>query len=125
MAFILTAGDGGFSASQVGSTVVTGLLIVFSVLGVIFLCMLLMERVFRKDKTKKGTKTVVSPLAGTVESVRNLASAAADEPVLVIESESGAYNEVLCPESGKLTLLVKPGDRVRSGDRLFTIEREA
>lgn len=123
MSQFLTTGVDNFSAGQVGSTVITGLLIVFSVLAVIYVCLMIMERVFHR--TKKTVKTVVSPLAGRVESVRNIARAAKDDAVLVIASDSGACVEVLCPEAGKLNVFVKSGDAVRSDERLFTIETEA
>lgn len=123
MSQFLTTGVDGFSAGQVGSTVITGLLIVFAVLAIIYVCLVIMESAFHKSK--KTVSTVVSPLAGTVESVQNIARAAKDDAVLVIASETGAFNEVLCPQAGKLNVFVKPGDTVRSGERLFTIETEA
>ncbi|MEA5051046.1 MAG: OadG family transporter subunit [Oscillospiraceae bacterium] len=124
MIVTLTAGSSTFSASQVGVTVLVGMLIVFAALTVIYLCMMLMERVFHNSGKGKAD-TVVSPSAGTVESVRNIAHAAKDEAVLVLVSDTGAASEVLCPDNGKINVFVKAGDRVRSGDRLFTLEKEA
>ncbi len=111
-----------FTASDVGITVVVGMLIVFAVLAIIFVCLTIMERIFSVKKPAAKVKTVVSPFNATIESVASLTSVNVGEAVLTAVTDKGAMNQIFSPEKGEIKFSVKAGDHVKSGATLFTVE---
>ena len=110
-----------FGAGQVGVTVVTGILIVFAVLTVIFVALMIMQSIFTKNK-KQAAYTVVAPFDAGVDYLVALPGAVkAGEVVMVVSGDSGK-SEVLAPGAGKLKLSVQRGSSVKKGDTLFTID---
>ena len=103
--------------AQAGTVTLTGLVIVFGVLAIIYIVMKLMELALGRR-----IKAVVSaPCDATVESVVASGSVKRDDAVLVLQSFEG-LGEIPSPMSGRLELAVKAGDAVKTGDTLFEIK---
>lgn len=117
-----TADVNNFTAADVGITSLVGMLIVFAVLAVIFLCLSIMERIFRVKKPSAEVKTVVAPFSATIESVSSVSSVKVGDAVLTAVSESGTMNQIFSPETGTIKFAVNAGDHVKKGAALFTVE---
>lgn len=117
-----TADVNNFTAADVGVTCLVGVLIVFSVLAVIFICLSIMERIFRGKKPTSAVKTVVAPFAATIESVSSVTSVKVGDAVITAVTESGTMNQIFSPEAGTVKFLVSAGDHVKKGAKLFTVE---
>ncbi|MEG0832507.1 MAG: hypothetical protein RSD39_02755 [Oscillospiraceae bacterium] len=111
-----------FGPGDVLSTVVSGLLVVFCVLSIIFLFMVALEKIFDPSKKKSGTVySVVSPLNGIVKCIMSDKTKLAKGEVVLHLETNGIVDEIITPYPGKLTLAVKEGDTVKNGDVLFSV----
>ncbi len=112
----------GFTAGQVGVTALTGILIVFAVLAVIFIAMMIMQSIFTRKSKPASACSVVAPFDATVDYlVASNGAVKANEVVMVVSGASGK-SEVLAPDAGELELSVQKGSSVKKGDALFTID---
>lgn len=110
-----------FSRSDLLPTVVVGLLIVFSVLAIIYVCLVIMERVFRKNNAPE-TNAVTAPLGGTVNALSPEGAVSEGSVVAVLRDKNGADYEIMSPVSGTLKFKVQNGATVRKNDTLFWVE---
>lgn len=111
-----------FTAGQVAVTSLTGILIVFAVLAVIFIAMMIMQSVFTKKDKAAAAYTVVAPFDAAVDYLVAANGAVRDGDVVMVVSGASGKSEVLAPGSGKLKLSVQKGSPVKKGDALFTID---
>ena len=115
------AGTQPMSAGEVGVVVVSGVLIVFVVLAIIYLALMIMQSAFTKDKKVEACE-VTAPFGGTVEYfVATSGRVAAQEVVLVAADSDGKKSEILAPQAGKLKPVAQKGDSFAQGDVLFRI----
>ncbi len=109
------------SAGEVGVVVLSGVLIVFVVLAIIYCALAVMQSVFTKDK-QAAALDVTAPIAGVIEQfVTRAGRVDADEVVLILSDAAGRRNEILAPTSGTLKAVASAGAAVKQGDVLFTI----
>ena len=118
--FCVAATVKDFGAGDIASTVIVGMLIVFAVLAIIYLCLVVMERAFRPD-AKDKTVVVESPLAGRVSRIVSGGAVKKSETVLELATADGDA-AILAPKKGRANLAVQTGDTVAKGDTLFTME---
>ncbi len=115
------AAGGSMGAGEVGVVALSGILIVFAVLAIIYLALLAMQAVFTKGE-KTALCEVAAPFAGKVEYfVANPGRVEADEVVLVLSDASGRKNEILAPQGGRFKPAAHKGDAIEQGGVLFTI----
>ncbi len=112
-----------FTASDVGATVVVGMLIVFSVLAIIFLSLVIMERVFRPKKAAQADAVAVTaPFGGVFEYAVADGIVQEGDVVAVVSDSAGTKSEILSPASGKVQLSLQSRNSIKKGEVLFTIE---
>jgi predicted deacylase len=107
-----------FTVSDTLVTIAVGLLIVFSVLGIIFLCMQIMERAF----SRKEAAAVDCPFDGVFDQTLAKGRVAQGAVVALVTDTNGRRNEIMSPAAGRIKYALKPGDRFKTGDAMFTIE---
>ncbi|MEG0912043.1 MAG: hypothetical protein RSB78_01055 [Oscillospiraceae bacterium] len=122
MVFSLSAAaTDSFTVGNVGVVVLSGMIIVFVVLTVIYCALAIVQSIFTKG-SRSAAYTVTSPFDGLVEyMVAKNGSIAANDVVMVISNAQGSKNEILAPGPGKLKITAAKGSSVTKGDTLFTI----
>ena len=109
-----------FTATDTWATIFVGILIVFSILAIIWLCLVIMERIF--SVKKQDDKVFLSPFEGKLLSITAGSRVAAGDVVMIVADSSGAQNEIYSPQSGKLVIELEPGASFKKGDTLFSID---
>ncbi len=112
-----------FTNGDLLPTVVVGLLIVFAVLAVIYICLVVMERIFR-SKAAARTHSVTAPFGGSVQSLSAGGNVGEGTVVAVVRDDAGAAFELLSPVSGTLKQNVQGGASFQKDDTLFWVESE-
>lgn len=105
-----------------GTVVIVGLLIVFAALTVIFLVMVLMERIFRPGKK---VLRVQAPFDGQLDTVVASGAVKKDAVAAIVTDAHGRRSEVLSPAAGVLLFSLAEGASFKRGDILFKVEKEA
>lgn len=116
------AATGTAAEPGVGTVVIIGMLIVFSALAVIYLVMMIMERIFRPGAKDS---TVQCPFDGRLDTIVAAGAVEKGAVAAIATDSEGRRNEILSPISGNAKFQVKEGDAFRRGDTLFTVEKEA
>ena len=120
MVVALTTDVNHFTAGQVGITVLTGMLIVFAVLAIIYFAMSIMQVCFTSKKA--AACTVTAPFDAYVEYLVAInGSISQNDVVMVVSDAAGNKNEILAPAAGKLKISVRKGASVKKDGTLFTI----
>lgn len=115
------AGPGTMSAGQVGVVVLSGMLIVFVVLAIIYFALAIMQSFFAKEQ-KTEACAVTAPFGGKVEYfVARPGRVEAQEVVLVASDGTGRKSEILAPQAGRFKPVATKGGAFAQGDVLFTI----
>lgn len=107
-------------AGKVLVVCVVGMAVVFAVLAVLYFAMLLLGRILA-DKNGKQI-SVTSPFNCVVTEVKAVTDVKENDVVAVVTCDDGKAQEILAPVSGKISAALKAGDRIKKGDRLFTVK---
>lgn len=108
------------SAGKVLVVFVVGMAVVFAVLATLYFAMLLMGRILA-DKSGRCV-SVVSPFNCVVTDVYTLSDVKENDIVSVITCDDGKTQEILAPVSGRISTAIKAGDRIKKGQKLFTVK---
>ncbi len=107
------------SAGKVLVVIVVGMAVVFAVLAILYFAMLIMGR-FMADKNGRDV-SVVSPFNCVVTEVETVSDVKENDVIAVVTCDDGKTQEILAPVSGKISTALKAGDRIKKGQKLFSV----
>lgn len=98
---------------------VVGMAVVFAVLAILYFAMLLMGRILANKNGKEVS--VTSPFNCVITEVKAVSAVKENDVVAVVTCDDGKAQEILAPVSGNISPAFKVGDKIKKGQKLFTV----